>query len=201
MATIAYIRKSTDKQSFEHQEFEIKEYARKNNLKIDRWVEESISSRKELKKRKLGELLEELQEGDCLICSEISRLSRSVGETFLILQTLISKNCQVITIKENYHLGNDLQSQVLAFAFGLSSQIERDLISQRTKCSLDAKKAAGIKLGRPFGAESKKLKLSKNTKRIRDLLDKKVPKAQIARIMGVQKITLRRFIKRMGWKD
>lgn len=103
MATIAYIRKSTDKQSFEHQEFEIKEYARKNNLKIDRWVEESISSRKELKKRKLGELLEELQEGDCLICSEISRLSRSVGETFLILQTLISKNCQVITIKENYH--------------------------------------------------------------------------------------------------
>lgn len=150
MATIAYIRKSTDKQSFEHQEFEIKEYARKNNLKIDRWVEESISSRKELKKRKLGELLEELQEGDCLICSEISRLSRSVGETFLILQTLISKNCQVITIKENYHLGNDLQSQVLAFAFGLSSQIERDLISQRTKCSLDAKKAAGIKLGRPL---------------------------------------------------
>lgn len=201
MAVIAYIRKSTDKQSFEHQEFEIKEYARKNNIKIDRWVEESISSRKELKKRKLGKLLEELQEGDYLICSEISRLSRSVGETFLILQTLISKNCQVITIKENYHLGNDLQSQVLAFAFGLSSQIERDLISQRTKCSLDAKKAAGIRLGRPLGAESKKLKLSKNTKRIRDLLDKKVPKAQIARIMGVQKITLRRFIKRMGWDD
>ena len=201
MAVIAYIRKSTDKQSFEHQEFEINEYTKKNRIKIDRWIEESISSRRELKKRKLGELLEELQEGDCLICSEISRLSRSVGETFLILQTLISKNCQVITIKENYHLGNDLQSQVLAFAFGLSSQIERDLISQRTKCSLDAKKAAGIKLGRPFGAESKKLKLSKNTKRIRDLLDKKVPKAQIARIMGVQKITLRRFIKRMGWKD
>ncbi len=117
------------------------------------------------------------------------------------MQTLISKKCQVITIKENYHLGNDLQSQVLAFAFGLSSQIERDLISQRTKCSLDAKKAAGVKLGRPIGAESKKLKLSKNTKKIRNLLDKKVPKAQIARIMGVQKITLRRFIKRMGWYD
>lgn len=87
----------------------------------------------------------------------------------------------------------------MAFAFGLSSQIERDLISQRTKCSLDAKKAAGVKLGRPLGSESRKLKLSKNTKRIRDLLDKKMPKAQIARVMGVQKITLRRFIKRMGW--
>lgn len=201
MAVIAYIRKSTDKQSFEHQEFEIKEYARKNNIKIDRWVEESISSRKELKKRKLGKLLEELQDGDVLVATEVSRIGRSLLEVMGILQTCLEKNCQIITIKENYHLGNDLQSQVLAFAFGLSSQIERDLISIRTRSSLDAKKAAGVKLGRPFGAESKKLKLSKNTKRIRDLLDKKVPKAQIARIMGVQKITLRRFIKRMGWND
>lgn len=171
MAVIAYIRKSTDKQSFEHQEFEIKEYAKRNNIKIDKWIEESISSRKELKKRKLGELLEELQEGDCLICSEISRIGRSLLEVMGILQTCLEKNCQVITIKENYHLGNDLQSQVLAFAFGLSSQIERDLISQRTKSALDAKKALGVKLGRPFNSASKKLKLSKNTKRIRDLLD------------------------------
>ena len=94
-----------------------------------------------------------------------------------------------------------IQSKVLAFAFSLSSEIERNLISQRTKMSLDSIKASGKKLGRPFGTESKKLKLSKNTKRIRDLLDKKVPKAQIARIMGVQKITLRRFIKRMRWSD
>ena len=114
---------------------------------------------------------------------------------------MISKKCQVVSIKENYNFSNSLQSQILAFGFGLSSQIERDLISQRTKTALDAKKAAGVKLGRPFGAESKKLKLSKNTKRIKDLLDKKVSKNQIARIMGVQKITLRRFIKRMGWSD
>lgn len=201
MAVIAYIRKSTDKQSFEHQEFEIKEYARKNNLKIDRWVEESISSRKELKKRKLGKLLEELQDGDVLVATEVSRIGRSLLEVMGILQTCLEKNCQIITIKENYHLGNDIQSKVLAFAFSLSSEIEKNLISERTKCSLDAKKAAGVKLGRPFGAESRKLKLSKNTKRIRDLLDKKVPKTQIARIMGVQKITLRRFIKRMGWND
>ena len=163
MSVIAYIRKSTDKQSFEHQEYEIEQYAKKNNLKINRWVEESISSRKELKKRQLGKLLEELKEEDCLVCSEISRLSRSVGEIFLILQTLISKKCQVVSIKENYNFSNSLQSQILAFGFGLSSQIERDLISQRTKTALDAKKAAGVKLGRPFGAESKKLKLSKNT--------------------------------------
>lgn len=201
MAVIAYIRKSTDKQSFEHQEFEIKEYAKKNNFKIDRWIEESISSRKELKKRQLGKLLEELQDGDILIATEISRLGRSLLEVMGILQTCLEKNCQVWTIKESYNLKNDLQSQLLAVVFSIGVSIERSLLSQRTKTALDAKKAAGVKLGRPFGAESKKLKLSKNTKRIRDLLDKKVPKAQIARIMGVQKITLRRFIKRMGWSD
>lgn len=201
MSVIAYIRKSTDKQSFEHQEYEIEQYAQKHNLKIDRWVEESISSRKELKKRKLGELLEELKEGDVLIATEISRLGRSLLEVMGILQTCLEKNCQVWTIKESYNLKNDLQSQLLAIVFTIGVSIERSLLSQRTKTALDAKKAAGVKLGRPLGAESKKLKLSKNTKRIRDLLDKKVSKNQIARIMGVQKITLRRFIKRMGWND
>lgn len=201
MSVIAYIRKSTDKQSFEHQEYEIEQYAQKHNLKINRWVEESISSRKELKKRQLGALLEELKEGDVLIATEISRLGRSLLEVMGILQTCLEKNCQVWTIKESYNLKNDLQSQLLAVVFSIGVSIERSLLSQRTKTALDAKKAAGVKLGRPFGAESKKLKLSKNTKRIRDLLDKKVPKAQIARIMGVQKITLRRFIKRMGWSD
>lgn len=201
MSVIAYIRKSTDKQSFEHQEYEIEQYAQKNNLKIDRWVEESISSRKELKKRQLGKLLEELKEGDVLIATEISRLGRSLLEVMGILQTCLEKNCQVWTIKESYNLKNDLQSQLLAAVFSIGISLERSLLSQRTKTALDAKKAAGVKLGRPFGAESKKLKLSKNTKRIRDLLDKKVSKNQIARIMGVQKITLRRFIKRMGWSD
>ncbi len=201
MSVIAYIRKSTDKQSFEHQEYEIEQYAEKHNLKIDRWVEESISSRKELKKRQLGKLLEELQDGDILIATEISRLGRSLLEVMGILQTCLEKNCQVWTIKESYNLKNDLQSQLLAVVFSIGVSIERSLLSQRTKTALDAKKAAGVKLGRPFGAESQKLKLSKNTKRIRDLLDKKVSKNQIARIMGVQKITLRRFIKRMGWND
>ena len=191
-----YIRKSTEKQSFEHMEYEFNEYATKHNMKIDVWVEETISSRKPLHKRQLGQLLEKLQPNDILITSELSRISRSVPETFSILQTCLNKNCQVITIKENYHLGNDLQSQVLAFAFGLASQIERDLISQRTKCSLASKKEQGIKLGRPIGAESKKLKLAKNLKRIQDLLAKGVSKNQISKIMNVQYMTLSRFIKR-----
>lgn len=193
-----YIRKSTEKQSFEHMEYEISEYAAKHNMKIDVWVEETISSRKPLHKRQLGQLLEKLQPNDILITSELSRVSRSVPETFSILQTCLNKNCQVITIKENYHLGNDLQSQVLAFAFGLAAQIERDLISQRTKCSLASKKEQGVKLGRPFGAQSKRLKLAKNLKRIQDLLAKGVSKNQISKIMNVQYMTLSRFIKRYG---
>ena len=161
MSVIAYIRKSTDKQSFEHQEYEIEQYAEKHNLKIDRWVEESISSRKELKKRQLGKLLEELQDGDILIATEISRLGRSLLEVMGILQTCLEKNCQVWTIKESYNLKNDLQSQLLAVVFSIGVSIERSLLSQRTKTALDAKKAAGVKLGRPFGAESKKTKIIK----------------------------------------
>ena len=126
----------------------------------------------------MGKLLEELQDGDILIATEISRLGRSLLEVMGILQTCLEKNCQVWTIKESYNLKNDLQSQLLAVVFSIGVSIERSLLSQRTKTALDAKKAAGVKLGRPFGAESKKLKLSKNTKRIRDLLDKKVQTKQ-----------------------
>ena len=108
---IAHIRKSTGKQIYKHQEYEIKEYAKKHNLKNNKWVEESISSRKELRKR---QLLDELQEGSIPITTEISRLGRSLLEVMGILQICLTKNCQVITIKENYHLGNDIQSKVLA---------------------------------------------------------------------------------------
>ena len=193
-----YIRKSTEKQTFTHMELEISQYAEKHGFKIDFWVKETISSRKTLNKRQLGQLLEQLKEGDILITSELSRISRSVPEIFSILQTCLIKNCQVWTIKENYRLGNDLQSQVLAFAFGLAAQIERDLISERTKCSLASKKEQGIKLGRPLGATAKKLKLAKNMNRIKDLLSKGLLKSQIARILGVQRMTVSRFILKMN---
>ena len=150
MAVIGYIRVSSNKQTLEHQHFEIEQFAKKHDLNIDNWVEEKISSRKALKNRKLGELLENLQENDILISCEISRLGRSLLEVMRILETCLNKNCQVWTIKENYRLGNDIQSKVLAFAFGLAAEIERNLISQRTKSSLANLKASGKKLGRPF---------------------------------------------------
>lgn len=200
MSVIGYIRVSSTKQTHEHQHFEIEQFAKNTGNSIDKWVEETISSRKPLHKRQLGELLESLQDGDILIAAEISRLGRSLLEVMKILEKCLNKNCQVWTIKENYRLGNDIQSKVMAFAFSLSAEIERNLISQRTKASLDSIKAKGKKLGRPFAAQSKKLKLSKNTKRVKELLDKGVSKSQIARIMDVQTITLRRFIQRMGWQ-
>ena len=198
MAVIGYIRVSTDKQTYKHQRFEIEEYAKNQGLKIDDWIEETISSRKALKNRKLGVLLENLRENDILITCEISRLGRSLLEVMRILEICLSKNCQVWTLKENYRLGNDIQSKVLAFAFSLATEIERNLISQRTKSSLANLKASGKKLGRPFSAESKKLKLSKNAKKVRNLLSKGISKSQIAKILGVQRSTLRRFIERMA---
>lgn len=200
MTIYAYIRVSSNIQMLEHQEFEITKFAKAQNIKIDRWVEEKISSRKPLNKRKLGQLLNKLKKDDILITSEISRLGRSLLEVMHILETCLNKNCKVWTIKENYRLGNDIQSKVMAFAFGISAEIERQLISERTKAALENVKASGKKLGRPFSAQSKKLKLSKNTKRIRDLLDRGVSKYKISRIMDVQPITVSRFIQRMGWE-
>ncbi len=199
MAIIGYIRVSSNKQTTTHQKYEIGQFAKKNNLKINKWVEETISSRKALNKRKVGELLNSLNEGDILIACEISRLGRSLFEVMRILETCLNKNCQVWTIKESYRLGNDIQSKVMAMAFGLAAEIERNLISERTKSSLANIKASGKKLGRPFKAESKRLKLSKNTKKIKELLDKGLSKSAIARLMKVQRNTILRFIIKNGW--
>lgn len=199
MAVIGYIRVSSTKQTCEHQRYEITQFAEQNHIKIDRWVMETISSRKPLNKRQLGHLLEELQDGDILIAAEISRLGRSLLEVMRILESCLSKNCQVFTIKEGYRLGNDISSKVMAFAFGLSAEIERNLISQRTKASLDSIKAKGKKLGRPFSAQSKKLKLSKNAKKIKGWLDSGMTKYRIAKMMSVSPSTVSHFINRMGW--
>ena len=130
----------------------------------------------------------------CPITCEISRLGRSLLEVMKILETCLNKNCQVWAIKENYRLGNDIQSKVLAFAFGLAAEIERNLISQRIKSSLANIKASGKKLGRPFTSESKKLKLSKNAKKFKELFDKGLSKSQLAKTFGVSRNT---FIDRM----
>lgn len=194
MSVIAYIRVSSNKQLVEHQRFEIKTFAKREKIKINEWVEEKISSRKALKNRRLGGLLKRLKENDILITCEISRLGRSLLEVMRILETCLNKSCQVWTLKENYRLGNNIQSKVLAFAFGLAAEIERNLISERTKSSLANLKASGKKLGRPMGSESKKLKLSKNSNKVEELWAHHMTKSKIARIFNVNRSTVRYFL-------
>jgi DNA invertase Pin-like site-specific DNA recombinase len=190
-----YIRVSSDKQTVENQRFEIENFSVKNQLKIDGWIEETISGTKAYGKRELGRLLERVQKDDLIICAELSRLGRNLFMIMEILNICMSKECKVWTIKDNYRLGEDIQSKVLAFAFGLSAEIERNLISQRTKEALARKRAEGVILGRPKGRKSKNVKLSGHENEIKVLLSKSVSKCQIARIFGVNRMTVASFIK------
>ncbi len=190
-----YCRVSTAHQTEENQHFVIENFAKQNNIVIDSWVEEKISSGKKLQDRKLGALLKKLQSGDILITTEISRLGRSLLEVMGILQMCLEHDCQIWTLKENFRLGTDIQSKVLAFAFGLSAELSRSLLKERVRESLARLKANGKKLGRPIGAQSKQLKLSKNKKRINTLIDKGISKNEIARIMRVNKVTLYNYLR------
>ena len=189
-----YTRVSTELQNTENQKHEIQTFAKSQKIKIDKWVNEVISSRKSLKERQLGKLLKHLKKGDILIASELSRLGRNLLEVMGILQSCLEKDCQIWTLKENYKLGADIQSKVLAFAFSLAAEIERQLISQRTKESLKRLKDEGKHLGRPHGFNYNKLD-SKKTK-IQELLDKQVSKAEIARLLNCSWITLHRYIQK-----
>ena len=190
-----YIRVSSDKQTVENQRFEITNFCEKNSLTIDVWVEETISGMTRVENRKLGKLLKKMKKGDILICSELSRLGRNLLMIMGVLNECMNRDIQVWTIKDNYRLGSDINSKVLAFAFGLSAEIERNLISQRTKEALARKKAEGVVLGRPKGSKSTKTKLSGQEKQIKELLGKKVSYSAIGRILGVHRITVSSFVK------
>ena len=190
-----YIRVSSDKQTIENQRFEISNFCEKNSLTIDVWVEETISGMTRVENRKLGKLLKKMKKGDVLICSELSRLGRNLLMIMGVLNECMNRDIQVWTIKDNYRLGSDINSKVLAFAFGLSAEIERNLISQRTKEALARKKAEGVVLGRPKGSKSTKTKLSGQEKQIKELLGKKVSYSAIGRILGVHRITVSSFVK------
>ena len=190
-----YIRVSSDKQTVENQRFEINNFCKKENVLIDGWIEETISGTKNYDKRKLGTLLENVRSGDIIICSELSRLGRNLFMIMEILNHCMEKGCRVWTIKDRYRLGDDIQSKVLAFAFGLSAEIERNLISQRTKEALARKKAEGAVLGRPKGKKSSHVKLSGKEQIIKDLLTLGVSQTKIAEIFHVNRMTVAKFIK------
>lgn len=192
-----YIRVSSDKQTVENQRFEINNFCKHAKLEIDGWIEETISGTKSYNKRELGRLLRKVQRDDLIICAELSRLGRNLFMIMEILNICMTKECKVWTIKDNYRLGEDIQSKVLAFAFGLSAEIERNLISQRTKEALARKKAEGVILGRPKGKKSspEKYKLSGKEILINGLLEEGISQRKIANICKVDRNTLSRFLK------
>ena len=192
-----YIRVSSDKQTVENQRFEINKFCDKKSLMIDDWIEETISGTKNYNKRQLGRLLKKVDKDDIIICSELSRLGRNLFMIMEILNICMTKECRVWTIKDNYRLGDDIQSKVLAFAFGLSAEIERNLISQRTKEALARKRAEGVVLGRPKGRRSSpdKYKLFGKEVLISELLKNGTSKRKIAKVCKVDRNTLARFIE------
>jgi DNA invertase Pin-like site-specific DNA recombinase len=196
--TYGYIRVSTDKQRKDNQEYEITRFCQKNNIAIDEWIKETISGTKTPDKRKLGGLLDSVKEGDLIICAELSRLGRSLFMIMSILNGLMKIGAKVWTIKDNYRLGDDIQSKVLAFAFGLSAEIERDLISQRTKEALALRRAEGVVLGRPVGKKSSHVKLTGKEKEIRKLRGEGTGKSELGRMFGVNRMTVDKFMKENG---
>ena len=192
-----YIRVSSDKQTVENQRFEIEQFCLRQGVQVDGWIEETVSGTKSYDKRELGLLLDKIQKDDLIICSELSRLGRSLFMIMEILNQCMNKECRVWTIKDGYRLGDDIQSKVLAFAFGLSAEIERNLISQRTKEALARKKAEGVVLGRPKGRKSSKVKLSGKEMYIKELRSQGVSISEIARIYKVNRNTVSKFLQTM----
>lgn len=194
--TYGYIRVSTDRQTVENQRFEIEEFCRRQKMKVDSWIEETISGTVEPGRRELGNLLSRVQKDDLIICSELSRLGRNLFMIMSILNLIMEKGARVWTIKDNYRLGDDIQSKVLAFAFGLSAEIERNLISQRTKEALERKKSEGVKLGRPRGVQSHHSKLDGAELAVSVMLLFGTNINQMAKLYGTHRTTVQRFISK-----
>ena len=194
----AYLRVSTDTQDLKNQKFEILNYCHRQKLRVNKWLSIEISSKRSTKDRRIDELLALLKPGDRLIVSELSRLGRSTGEVIQLINQLSEMKVELIAIKQSLKINTknrkDMTSKVMVTIFSLLAELERDLISERTKTALAQAKAAGKKLGRPKGPG--KSKLDGREDEIKDLLSKGVTKANIARILGVAWGTLDNHIKK-----
>jgi DNA invertase Pin-like site-specific DNA recombinase len=199
MTTLAYLRVSKDTQDTKNQRLAILEFARAERIEVDEFLELQVSARQSAKTRKVDLLLTRLTSGDTLLVSELSRLGRSVGEIITLIDALVTRQIRVFALKEGLRLTGtqDLQTTVTVTLFGLFAEIERALLSLRTKEALAVAKAAGKRLGRPRGTLGKS-KLDGKKEEIKTLLALRVSKASIAKITGVDRATLYHFIRSRG---
>jgi DNA invertase Pin-like site-specific DNA recombinase len=200
--TIAYLRTSTDKQDLNNQKLEILEWARKKDLKIDSFVEITMSSRKTWKQRRIEEVLEMLADSDTLIVTELSRLGRSTAEVIALVNELVARNIRVIILKQNLDISqHDMSSKIIITLFSLFAELERDLISLRTKEALAAKKQQGKMLGKPKGTIQKS-QFDTDLERIKDLLKLGLSVRKIAALLGYKNhLALNTYVKKRKLRE
>lgn len=193
---IAYLRVSTEKQNLLNQKEEIKKFAGSINISVDRWITEIASGKKNKKERKLNSVLKKLRQGDTLIVTELSRLSRTLTEIMAIMGKCLEKGITIYSTKDKYAFDDSINSKVLCFAFGLVAEIERNLISQRTKEALAVRRAEGKILGRKKGTYRKLNILIDNQEKIAELLRSGSNMSSICNKYGVSEDTFRKFRKK-----
>jgi DNA invertase Pin-like site-specific DNA recombinase len=194
--TIAYLRVSTVEQDLKKNRADILHLANEKNLGKVHWVSETVSGRISWKKRKIAQVIYELAEGDSLIVSELSRLGRSMLECMEILALASEKKIQIYAVKGDWQLENSLQSKIMAMVFAMAAEIERDLLSQRTKEALAARKRAGVKLGRPQGVG--KSKLDQHRPEIEALLKNGATQTYIAKRYETTEANLSQWLEKHG---
>lgn len=199
MSTYAYLRVSTQMQTLENQKFEIEKWCEANSLKVDFWVMESVSGTVSWEKRRLGRTIRRMKKGDLLLCTEISRLGRNMLMIMSVLNFCSQRGIRIHTIKDNFDLSDNINSKIIAFAFALAAEIERNLISQRTREALAARKLQGVRLGRPIGISKKVQKVYDDIEVINQLIGEGVPKSVISKMYKVHRNTVSKCLK--SYKD
>lgn len=194
---VAYLRASTDKQDLDHQKLELLEFSRKKSLAIDEFVEITISSRQTRKQRRIDDLMEKLVQADTLIVTELSRLGRSTTEVISLINALVQRNIRVIVTKQNLDIStHDMNSKIIVTLFSLFAELERDLISLRTKEALASKKRQGYILGKPKGIIQKS-KFDDHLEKIKELLSYGLSVRKISKVLGYKShIALNTYIKK-----
>ena len=194
---LAYLRASTNKQEVSHQKYEILEYARKHDMKVDQYIELIISSKRSVEQRRINEISQNLNASDVLIVTELSRLGRSTTQVLSLVNTLVDQQIRIIVIKQNLDISkHDVNSKMIVTLFSLFAELERDFVSMRTKEALASKKAQGIKLGKPKGTIQKS-KFDQHRERVVELLELGLSVRKIAKLLGyTSHIALNTYIKK-----